>query len=303
MGIFNKCYFKKVIELENNDDVDVKTNVDYSNIGKDNYTVQGFVLLDKYMIISAYCKCIPGKKNKSRLYFYDSKTGESNGFVELDNSSHVGGVAYDKVNNVLYVTGSYGKVNAYSFDSVLSVLNGSGKLEKYDSSNLDISLILKGNVSAATIYFYEGCLYVATCSNVGRVVKYKVRYSDNKILVNEYKVFENVPACIQGISVFDYEGKRYYLFSQSYGKSKSTIKALDEKFNFIGQVVLSITGIEGIDISKSGNIYAVFEKSSTKVVCKHLSKLSSKGNKVLEEKYVSFGKIHQNILDARDKVL
>lgn len=303
MGIFNKTYFSKVMELENNDFVDINSNVSYSDIARDGYTVQGFILVDKYMIISAYSKFISGRRNKSRLYFYGYKTGDCEGYVELDNSSHVGGIAYDKVNNILYVTGSYGKVNAYSFNSILSVLNDSGKLEKYDSSNLDISLVLKGNVSAATIYFYDGCLYVATCSNVGRVVKYKVRYSDEKILVDEYKVEENAPACIQGICVFDYEKSRYYLVSQSYGKSKSTIKVLDEKFNFIGQVILSITGIEGIDISKSGNIYAVFENSSTKVVCKHLSKLGSRCSKSLEEKYVSYGKIHQNILDARDKVL
>lgn len=302
MDIFKKTYFEKKVKLENGYDGDICLKVDYANIKNDGYMVQGFTFVKEYIIISAYHK-VSFCKGKSRIYFYSVKTGKYLGFVELDNSAHVGGVTYDKEKDVLFVTGSYGKVNAYCMNSLIKALKKEGKLIKYDSSNIDISLVLVGNVSAATIYFFEGNLYVATCSNVGKVVKYTIRYDEKKILVDKYQIISDAPACIQGICLFNYKDKRYYLFSQSYGKSKSTIKVLDEEFKFIGQVTLTVPGIEGIDITCDANIYGVFENSRTKVLCIPLVKLTHKINTQLEKKYISSGKIHQNILDARDKII
>lgn len=302
MGIFSKTYFKNKIELDNNV-VDICPTVNYSDIGNDGYTVQGLTFANKYIIISAYHKNSDGFLKKSRIYFYAKKTGMYRGFIELDNSAHVGGISYDDINDVLFVTGSYGRVNAYNLASILSVLDGSGKIIKYDSSNLDISLVLEGNVSAATLYFYEGCLLVATCSEIGRIVKYKLRYSNEKILVDSYQVFSNLPACIQGLCLFKNENKLYYAMSQSYGKIPSKIGIYDNSFNFIGQFVTNVTGVEGIDISKDGKIYMVFENSSTKMMNVHLSKFKYKRNKKLDELYISKGRIHQNKLDAREKML
>ncbi len=301
MEIFRKTYFSKQIELENNTVTDVFSGIDYANISNDGYMVQGLVFAKEYLVISAYHKIVGRQKDKSRLYFYNKKTGIYCGHVELDNSAHVGGVAFDSKNGILFVTGSRGKVNAYSFESLIRKLNKNGKMIKYDSSSLNISLVLDGNVSAATIYFYEGYLYVATCSNIGRVVRYKIRYNKNMVLIDGYKIFNNAPACIQGLCVFRYEEKLYYLFSQSYSKLPSTIKVLDENFNFIGQVTKCITGIEGIDISKEGSVYAVFENSVTKIYDINLCKFSYKKRKCLEKKYISYGRLHQNILDAASK--
>lgn len=302
MNIFKKAYFDKQVILSNSYDGNICSNVDYINIKNDGYMVQGFSLVKEYIIISAYNKDY-FSKGKSRIYFYCSKSGQYLGFVELDNSAHVGGITYDKKKEVLFVTGSCGKVNAYCMNSIIEELNGVGKLVKYDSSNIDISLVLAGNVSAATIYFLDDNLYVATCSDVGKVVKYTIRYDKKKILIDKCNVFSNAPACIQGICLFNYKDKVYYLFSQSYGKSKSIIKVLDSNFKFIGQVILATSGIEGIDITSNGNIYGVFENSSTKILCVSLVKLTHKINKQLEQKYTSSGKIHQNKLDARNKIL
>lgn len=38
--------------------------------------------------------------------------------ILLNNTAHVGGMSYDQVNHILYVTGEEGKVNAYEYDEI-----------------------------------------------------------------------------------------------------------------------------------------------------------------------------------------
>ncbi len=294
MKLFKKSIFDKDFKFNNDE---VEKDISYRNIGEDGYTVQGMVFAYKYMLITAYKLC-----EYSRIYFYEKTTGVYLGYVTLDNKSHVGGVAFDKENNLLFVTGSCGKVNCYNFDSVLSVLKGNGSLEKIDSSNIDISLVLDGNVSAATIYYFEESLYACTCSNVGRMVKYKYKVSKNKILVENKIIYNDLVPCIQGMVVFKYKDNIYYLFSQSFSRLKSTIKVVDKSFKLIGQFVLSKKGLEGIDISNN-NIYGVFENSITDVVDIPLVKLTHGLSVILENNYINMGKIHQKKLDNRNNIV
>lgn len=304
MGIFfNKSYFDNKFLLDDKIDGDSFLSVDYSVINDDDYVVQGFVMIRDFFLISAYYRKNKRDKKKSRIYFFERRLGIYKGFVSLDNCAHVGGIAYDEDNDVLFVTGSFGAVNAYSFKSLLSVLNGNGNLIKFDSSNVDLSIDLDGNVSAATIYYYDNYLYVCTCSSIGRMAKYKIRYDDNKILVDKRFVYSNLPACIQGFVTFEKDDKNYYLVSQSYGRLRSIIKLFDYNFNFIGQKVIKYSGLEGIDIDCCGSIFGVFENSISCIKNIHISKLNHNIDSFLEKKYVFKGKEHQFFLDNRDKKL
>ena len=254
-------------------------DIDYSNIINDNFIVQGICKSDEYFFISAYSK----DKVNSRVYIYKDEFIK---YVELDNNSHVGGITYcDK--GYLFITEKNGKVNCYKYDNFIR-----GEVVPVEC-DINISNELEGNVSAATLYYYDGCLYVCTCSYIGRMVKYKLLDD----LSYEVSVYNNLPACIQGICVFKYMNNLYYLFSQSYSKTKSCIKLLDSNFNFIGQYISSFIGIEGIELDKSGNIMGIFEKNISHSVLFNISMLRGGLKSSLEKKYYIYGDIHQKKID------
>lgn len=257
-------------------------DVDYSNIINDNFIVQGICKSDEYFFISCYSK----EKVNSRVYIYKD---EFIRYVELDNNSHVGGISYcDK--GYLFITEKNGKVNCYKYDDFIR-----GEVVPVEC-DINISNELSGNVSAATLYYYDGYLYVCTCSYIGRMVRYKLSFGE-KVSFTEYNVYSDLPACIQGICVFKYMDNLYYLFSQSYSKTKSCIKLLDSNFNFLGQYISSFIGIEGIELDKSGNIIGIFEKNLSHSILFNISMLRGGKKASLEKKYYIYGDIHQKKID------
>ena len=99
-----------------------------------------------------------------------------------------------------------------------------------------------------------------------------------------------------------YKDNLYYLFSQSYSKSKSCIKLLDPNFEFLGQYISSFIGIEGIELDKSGNIIGIFEKNISHSVLFNISMLRGGLKSSLEKKYYIYGDIHQKKLDNLRKM-
>lgn len=265
----------------------------YKNIYDDNYVVQGFTISRDYCMISAYNRF----KAKSRIYLYE-KNGVFKKYVELDNSSHVGGITYDYINDIVYVTGAWGKVNAYSYPELIC-----GNIVRYDC-DIDMASMISGVVSAATIYFYDNKLYACTFDGIGRMVIFDLEVSKNKIRVVDKKLIENLPAAIQGVCVFKYEEKLYYLFSQSFSRLNSVIKLFDENFNFLRQVSLKEIGVEGIDFDYTGNICCVFENGISNMKKVHISELISTMKRTLERKFYEKGASYQEkLINIKENVL
>lgn len=63
-------------------------------------TPQGVTMSDEYVFISAYCQC---KKHNSVIYMIDRKTHSLIKEIVLPDQSHVGSIAYDWINNHLWV--------------------------------------------------------------------------------------------------------------------------------------------------------------------------------------------------------
>lgn len=283
-----KCHFDKNFKLSNELIYKGCVNFNYENIYNDKFVVQGFCISKDYCMISAYSR----DNLNSRIYLYE-KSGSFNKFVELNNDAHVGGISYDYVNDIVFVTGSKGKINAYDYSELIS-----GSIKEYQC-NVDISKVLDGIVSAATVYFYKNSLYICTFSNVGRMVKFNIEIDRRKkvIDIKEYTVYNDLPACIQGVCVFEDNDELFYLFSQSFGRLKSIIKVYDSNFNFIGQNVLKSIGIEGIDLDYIGNVVCVFENGVSVSKKVSLSDICCRCKNSLERKMVSRGKFHQTKLE------
>ena len=281
--IFRKSLFDRCFKLDDNSLLFKNTICfNYKNIYDDNYVPQGFTISRDYSLVSAYNKF----RAKSRIYLYE-KNGKFNKYI--DNSNHVGGISYDYINDLIYITGSKGNIDVYSYPELIC-----GNILKV-KSNINISDILGDVTSAATLYFYNNKLYVCTFEGIGKMIVFNLEFSKNKVNVIDSKLINNLPPAIQGVCTFRHSDKFYYLFSQSYSKINSVIKLFDEKYNFLGQYVLKDIGLEGIDIDYTGNVCCVFENGVNTlkkihimdVICrkkKHLeNKLYDKGNKFLEK--------------------
>ena len=294
MGLFSKkTLFDKSFRLD--DDILLFKNTiifNYKNIYDDNYVVQGFCIAKDYCLVTAYNKF----GAKSRVYLYE-KTGVFKKYIDLDNSSHVGGISYDYLNNIVYITGYWGKIYAYDYYELIS-----GNVIKYDS-DIDISSMIDGVVSAATVYFYNNKLYVCTFEGIGKMVIFDLEFSKNKIRVVDKKLINNLPSAIQGICVFEKDNKLYYLFSQSYSKINSCIKLYDFRFSFLGQIKLKEIGIEGIDIDYSGNICSIFENGIDKIKKVHISELTHRINNSLDKKFYAKGiKFQEKLVNLKETV-
>lgn len=294
MGLFiRKSLFDKSFSSDD-DNLLYKNTLcfNYKNIYDDNYVVQGFCIAKDYCLVTAYNKF----GAKSRVYLYE-KTGVFNKYVDLDNSSHVGGISYDYLNNIVYITGSLGKVNAYNYYELIS-----GNIEKYDC-DINISSMIEGVVSAATLYFYNNKLYVCTFEGIGKMVIFDLEVSKNKIKIVDKKLINNLPSAIQGVCVFENDNKLYYLFSQSYSKLNSCIKLYDSSFSFLVQIKLKEIGIEGIDIDYSGNVCCIFENGIDKIKKVHISKLTYRVNSSLDKKFYAKGiKFQEKLVNLKETV-
>lgn len=278
--IFRKPLFNRFFKLDD-ESLLFKNTIcfNYKNIYDDNYVIQGFTISRDYSLVSAYNKF----HAKSRVYLYE-KNGRFNKYVELDNSNHVGGISYDYINDLVYITGSKGNIDVYSYPELIC-----GNIVKV-KSDINISNVLGDVLSAATVYFYNNKLYVCTFEGIGKMFIFDLGFSKNKVSVVASKMIDNLPPAIQGVSVFKYDDKIYYLFSQSYSKLNSVIKLFDDKFDFLGQYKLKDIGVEGIDIDYTGNVCCVFENGVNTLKKVHIMDVICRKKKRLEKMLFDKGK-------------
>ena len=57
---------------------------------------------------------------------------------------------------------------------------------------------MEGNVSAATIYYYDNCLYVATCSFRGYLICFDLVYKNKKLSWNTKEILFFNKAILEG---------------------------------------------------------------------------------------------------------
>lgn len=306
----------------------ITKSFNFGQIEKDHYIVQGYTIANNDFVVTAYSKLSSLKKKlgfkerNSRVYIFDSTTGVLTGIITLNYHAHVGGVTYDDLHDALYVTGARGKVHTYSYGKLKHAMVKDRKtsLFKLDLSSIDIRSIVISNhginirskdalntvVSAATICYFNQTLYVATCSEVGSLVAYSLRYSSDgsEVRVMPKVISRNLPAAIQGIAIYERDKKRYLILSQSCGGCVSAIKKYEfsnKILTFIGQEIVEFPGIEGIYVDSFGNISAVFEHSLTTSYITHVDRLTEDIDFSLEDKFIAGGIRNQRRVENNTK--
>lgn len=233
----------------------------------DNMVPQGLTRIDNLFLISSYDFM---KIDNSCIYVLDEDSNIIN-VCDIGNKAHVGGIAYDSSNSLLWVSGEYGDINAYDINDVLEEHKASPVY-----TDVDVGYGLKNyqnpflnSVSYLTIF--ENKLYVGNFSlnGCGKIKKYSFNLDSEKApLLLEHSF--SVPDKVQGISFYTYNDDIYIIFSQSYGNNIPSILQIfkyDEEItdynddSLVSVVVKVPSMIEQIH-STNNCLYALYESAA-----------------------------------------
>lgn len=232
----------------------------------DDYVPQGVCSVDNNTIISCYDHT-EENKNNSMLMFIDSLGNKKELYLADENgnkiTSHVGGIAYDDINNLLWVTGSSGKIYSFNYDDILDSYSTS-----YITPNNCISLDIKnenGNKVASYMTYFEGKLYVGSFNeNETGIVKEYYIENDGSTL-SEQSSF-SVPKKTQGLSFYKSESNEVYMACAcSYGrKNSSSLHIYDLKDGqFTKEKTFKLPPmLEQVTFDKDGLLQCVFESGA-----------------------------------------
>ncbi len=264
---YNK-YFNVIIDEDINKLVnkysDLKELIKRANITipiKDFMVPQGISIIDNYILISSYDS---KRVNYSIISILDQYGGLVN-TVSLDNYSHVGALAYDKINKMLYVPGEDGILDIYDLGNLkykLSINDISDELIDYQDKN-------KRNIDY--LFIDEDILYIGSFGvkeHKGIVKKFRIIKKDDLIILENINSFV-VPSLVQSINIYEIRDKKYLILSRSYGQEKAShIEIYEYKDNISSydKPLLDIKMppmLEQITIDKD-NLYLLFESNAQK---------------------------------------
>lgn len=267
--------------------------LNYDEIEQDGFTAQGYTIADTNSHITSNGKVMITAYNKdgenSRIYIYNSQTGEFEGKVVLDNKDHVGGATFDSKNQILYVTSSEGRVNSYDYQIVTKMIEQAKDdfdgpytvdMTKYDRSiyNIENTIETKSEASSNSItkqdgmdsiFYYDGYLYSCTYAGTGKLIRTEMEIEKDprtqevtNIIEKETTTIGSLPSAVQGIAFCEENGTNYLITASSASGMSSRLKIFEisDEGNLIdkGTKVVSHKGLEGIYIN-DGSITGIFE--------------------------------------------
>lgn len=233
---------------------------------KDKMVPQGLTKVDDRYLISSYD--YEGSQ-KSTIYVCD-KDGNLENECNLDMRAHVGGISYDKNNDLIWVAASNGYVNAYNTNEMLS------NKENHRICSLNVGKgcknymnPLKNSISYLTVdgnYLYVGSF---SLFKNGVVKKYLIENNNGEINLSLERKFK-VPTKVQGMTIYRKNNKEYLILSRSFGENSPSVIQIftfkDDINDYSNPLVKSVcyktdAMIEQIIIDEN-NLYALFESSA-----------------------------------------
>ena len=192
-------------------------------------TPQGIVACDDGFFISAYCHT---HKHNSVIYYMDFE-GKLISTITLSSKSHVGGLAYDPVNRVLWVSE---KKNGETYLAALNISTIQAYSDKKGSKPIkyDQFVNLDGIKVASYVTYNEGAIWAGefTYDEKGELREYQIR--DKGILDGSSDYAIKTDENIQGLFI----GDDYSIMSKSYGPFKSKILVFwIEDENLLGKAI------------------------------------------------------------------
>lgn len=266
---FKQDYSNKEIKINLNKYPKLNNIIEYSDIeipNQNNFIPQGIAVIKDIIYITGYYE----NNTNSKCYLIDKK-GNIINTVTLDTNSHVGSIAYDKINDLIWIPDNNGILNAYNPNDFISSTkvksqyqfnNISEYLEHYKNDN---------EYLIAYLYVYDKYLYIGNFSinKTCTIKKYEIIKDNNKVTLKYINKFK-VPKKTQSILFMKENNKTYMILSNSYGRRKpsyiNVYKYNDEIKNYNGLEILKIKAppmLEQINIYNK-SLYFLFESNATK---------------------------------------
>lgn len=247
-------------------------NTDVVQMGDlENYVPQGLCTVDGCTLISCYDDS--GKSGYEAgepvIQIINPKGEKKIVKLDLPVDTHVGGMAYDSINNNIWVTGANGEVGVYSYDSIM---NNNGGIVKSINS-FDTGLINEDKKKAASyMTYYNGKIYVGTFNENSRGMVKEFSINNDGVSISDTGKSFTVPRKTQGISFYEKEGKTYMAQSRSYGRQKSSNVRIFEYANnkdsyLVDDAIFDMKVpplSEQINFTEDGNLQLVFESEAHK---------------------------------------
>ena len=258
-------YYDVLLDDITNEYVLVDERVNY--VPQNNYVPQGIALVGDYVLTSNF----DYYKDKNSMICVIDKDGKLVHKCMLDHDAHVGGIAYDEVNGLLFVTGYSGYILAYDIEDILH----KDKLTaKYSNINVGDGLsnyVYPWMNSASFISIHDNELLVGNFSlrNTGKVKRYKYSIVEDEINL-EYVSSFKIPDMVQGITFYKKDDKEYIIFSRSYGRDCPSVMQIfrysEDIKNYRDEKLVSSSlrlepMLEQIT-SRDNNIYALYESNA-----------------------------------------
>ena len=258
-------YYDVLLDDITSEYVLVDERVNY--VPQNNYVPQGIALVGDYVLTSNF----DYYKDKNSMICVIDKDGKLVHKCILDHDAHVGGIAYDEVNGLLFVTGYSGYILAYDIEDILHKDKVTAKY-----SNINVGDGLSNYVypwvnSASFISIHDNELLVGNFSlrNTGKVKRYKYSIVEDELKL-EYVSSFKIPDMVQGITFYKKDDKEYIIFSRSYGRDCPSVMQIfrySEDIKNYGdeKLVSSSLRLEPMleqITSRDNNIYALYESNA-----------------------------------------
>lgn len=194
-------------------------------------TPQGMTLTEHYLLISAYCY---DHQHHSVIYVLDRNSGNKIKTVILPDLSHVGGLAYDPLQQTIWLSntvGSFAAVAAIHLKQIDEYIEGSAPIFYQQK------IALKELPHTSALTYNRKYLVAALFSlkEFGKIVCYPIDHTEK--LINEENHLNTskstilsspfgtlaIPKKIQGATFY----KNFLLLSQSWGRQSGKIFVFD----------------------------------------------------------------------------
>lgn len=192
---------------------------------------QGICVAEDYLIISAYdksdkiimdtsYKC--NSKQKSVLYVMDVESKEYLTTISLNTDCHVGALAYNQDDEVIYIADSEnGVVQMLSLGKITACVD-SGNDTEYEMLEFDEGAIDTQGYKPSFLAYYNEHLYVGQFAKIHALELFSNRmaiYRRDGNLVQDSTI--TIPYYAQGVTFAERENEIYMLISSSFGRKKS----------------------------------------------------------------------------------
>ena len=227
----------------------------------DDMIPQGLTQYKDYILFSTYFE---NSNTNSCIYVLDKNSNIVNK-TSLDNNSHVGGITYDKTNNLLWVT-VVNKLYAYDINDIIY----KDKVKsKYQTEEL-----LTGLDKCSFVTYDNNKLYVGTYKNYlsSKINIYNIEYLPQNNNIN-LKLIDSIkiPSKIQGLAFLNIDNKKYLLLSKSHSPFANSqiliYNYAEQTKEYIDNYLYSITCpsmIEEIFVTKDDKILSLYESNAKK---------------------------------------